>query len=50
MSDMTLLICDPLYVTVVGNKIETYYKKQRPHQTLGYQIPAAVDAAFHAPK
>lgn len=35
---------------VVGDYIETYYNKQRLHQTLGYQTPAAVEAAFRVPK
>ncbi len=35
---------------VVSDYIETYYNKQRLHQTLGYQTPAAVEAAFRAPK
>ncbi|MFC6414448.1 DDE-type integrase/transposase/recombinase, partial [Massilia varians] len=34
----------------VGDYIETYYNKQRLHQTLGYQTPAAVEAAFRVPK
>ncbi len=37
-------------MAVVGDYMETYYNKQRLHQTLGYQTPAAVHAAFHAPK
>jgi putative transposase len=32
--------------TVVNNYIEVYYNRQRLHQTLGYQTPAAVEAAF----
>ncbi|MGX9216853.1 IS3 family transposase [Massilia varians] len=35
---------------VVSDYIETYYNKQRLHQTLGYQTPAAVEAAFRVPK
>jgi transposase InsO family protein len=35
---------------VIGDYIETYYNKQRLHQTLGYQTPAAVEAAFRVPK
>lgn len=35
---------------VVRDYIETYYNKQRLHQTLGYQTPAAVEAAFRALK
>jgi putative transposase len=35
---------------VVRDYIETYYNKQRLHQTLGYQTPAAVEAAFRVPK
>lgn len=35
---------------VVGDYIETYYNQQRLHQTLGYQTPAAVEAALHVPK
>lgn len=35
---------------VVGDYIETYYNKQRLHQTLGYQTPAAVEAAYRVPK
>lgn len=31
---------------VVSNYIEVYYNRQRLHQTLGYQTPAAVEAAF----
>jgi putative transposase len=30
---------------VVGDYIETYCNQQRLHQTLGYQTPAAVEAA-----
>jgi len=37
-------------MAVVGDYIETYYNKQRLHQTLGYQTPVAVEAAFHALK
>lgn len=32
----------------VSNYIEVYYNRQRLHQTLGYQTPAAIEAAFHA--
>jgi transposase InsO family protein len=35
---------------VVGDYIETYYNQQRLHQTLGYQTPAAVEAALRVPK
>jgi len=35
---------------VVCDYIETYYNKQRLHQTLGYHTPAAVEAAFRVPK
>ncbi|WP_370663649.1 IS3 family transposase [Massilia agri] len=35
---------------VVRDYIETYYNKQRLHQTLGYQTPAAVEAAFPVSK
>lgn len=35
---------------VVNDYIETYYNKQRLHQSLGYQTPAAVEAAFRVPK
>lgn len=31
---------------VVSNYIEVYYNRQRLHQTLGYQTPVAVEAAF----
>jgi putative transposase len=31
---------------VVNDYIEVYYNRQRLHQTLGYQTPAAVEAAF----
>ena len=31
---------------VVNNYIEVYYNRQRLHQSLGYQTPAAVEAAF----
>jgi transposase InsO family protein len=31
---------------VVNNYIEVYYNRQRLHQTLGYQTPVAVEAAF----
>jgi putative transposase len=31
---------------VVNNYIEVYYNRERLHQTLGYQTPAAVEAAF----
>ena len=30
----------------VSNYIEVYYNRQRLHQTLGYQTPAAVESAF----
>lgn len=30
----------------VSNYIEVYYNRERLHQTLGYQTPAAVEAAF----
>lgn len=35
---------------VVNDYIEKYYNKQRLHQSLGYQTPAAVEAAFRVPK
>lgn len=35
---------------VVGDYIETYYNQQRLHQTLGYQTPAAVEAALRVTK
>jgi len=35
---------------VVGDYIERYYNTRRLHQTLDYQTPAAVDAAYRAPK
>lgn len=35
---------------VVSDYIETYYNKQRLHQSLGYQTPAAVEAAFRVSK
>jgi transposase InsO family protein len=35
--------------TVVNDYIGVYYNHERLHQTLDYQTPGAVDAAFRVP-
>jgi putative transposase len=32
----------------ISEYIETYYNRERLHQTLGYRTPAAVDASYQS--